>query len=140
MFRSILAVLAGIVTLTVTSFAIEAIADPLLMHLFPQALPDRTALMHNLGANIFLGIYTSVCVALGGYVTAWIARRAPVGHAFAMGILESILTFFAMLKFRGLQPTELWVMTMILVIPVAALGGFLYARRSARLNPSVART
>jgi hypothetical protein len=34
----VLAVLAGVVTLTVVSFGIEAVADPLLMKLFPESL------------------------------------------------------------------------------------------------------
>ena len=37
MIRSILAILAGIVTLTITSFAIEAVADPLMMRLSSRA-------------------------------------------------------------------------------------------------------
>ena len=74
MVRSILAVLAGIGVLTVTSFAIEAAADPLLMRMFPQALPDRIAINHNLPATLFGFAYTALCVAAGGYVTAWVAH------------------------------------------------------------------
>jgi len=85
MMRSVLAVIAGIVTLTVTSFAIEAAADPILMHVFPHALPNRAAIGQNLASAFFLVTYTSVCVAAGGYVTAWIARRSPIWHAVAMG-------------------------------------------------------
>jgi hypothetical protein len=46
MIRSALAVLAGIVVLTVTSFAIEAVVDPLLLRTFPNALPRRAAISH----------------------------------------------------------------------------------------------
>ena len=60
MIRSVLAILAGIVTLTITSFAIEAAADPLMMRLFPHALPNRAAISHSLPATIFLLAYTSL--------------------------------------------------------------------------------
>jgi hypothetical protein len=53
MIRSVLAVLAGIVVLTVASFAIEAVADPLLLRTFPHALPNRAAMSHNLPATLF---------------------------------------------------------------------------------------
>jgi hypothetical protein len=39
MIRSVAGVFAGIVSLTAVSFAIEAVADPLLMHLFPRPFP-----------------------------------------------------------------------------------------------------
>ena len=92
MIRSVLAVIAGIAALTVTSFAIEALADPLLMGMFPQALPTRAAIGQNLPASLFLYVYTALCVAFGGYVTAWVARRAPVGHALIMGVVQTGLT------------------------------------------------
>jgi hypothetical protein len=38
MIRSGLAVLAGIVVLTIASFAIEAVANPLVLRVFPDAL------------------------------------------------------------------------------------------------------
>jgi hypothetical protein len=50
--RSILAILAGLVVIVVTSFGIQA-ANPLLMRMFPAALPDETAMSHNLPAWLF---------------------------------------------------------------------------------------
>jgi hypothetical protein len=69
MIRSVLSVLAGIVVLTVTSFAIEAAVDPLLARIFPNALPDHATITHNLPASMFMFFYTSLCVVAGGYVT-----------------------------------------------------------------------
>jgi hypothetical protein len=68
--RSILAVLAGIAVLTIISFGIEAAADPLMMRMFPQALPTRAALSQNQWATLFMLTYTMLSVAAGGYVTA----------------------------------------------------------------------
>ncbi len=88
MTRSMLAVLAGIAVLTATSFAIEAAADALLMSASPNAFPNRAALSRSLPANLFMYVYTTLCVAAGGYVTAWIARRRPVMHAVVMGVVQ----------------------------------------------------
>src|SRR5271165_5369544 len=98
MLRSVIAVLVGIITLTVLSFAIEAAMDPLLLWLFPHALPDQAALGLNPIVRAVMFIYGAASIIAGGYVTAWLARRAPVGHALAMGFLQCALTFYAMLS------------------------------------------
>jgi hypothetical protein len=128
MVRSILAVLAGLVVLTATSFAIEAAADPILMRIFPHALPDRAAISHNLASAIFMIAYTSACVAAGGYVTAWIARRSPIWHAVAMGVVQEGLTVWAMVSLPNEARLRNWVATLVLTIPVAWCGGLLRAR------------
>lgn len=129
MVRSVLAVLAGIATLTVTSFAIEAAADPMLMRMFPQALPNRAAISHSLPASIFLFAYTSACVAAGGYVAARAAGRSPVWHAVAMGVVQEGLTVWAMVSLANEAPLRNWIVTLILTIPTALCGGLLRARQ-----------
>lgn len=136
MWRSVLAVLAGLVVLTIASFAIEAVANPLLLRLFPQALPNQAALQQNLYANLLLYFYTAICVLAGAYVTAWVARRAPVWHAVAMGVIELGLTFYAMKSFPHQAPLRNWIVGMITVIPVAWLGGVIRAAR-VRRRPSL---
>jgi len=51
-------------------------------------------------ASLFLPTYTALCVAAGGFVTAWLARRSPVRHALIMGVIEVALTVLAMRSFR----------------------------------------
>jgi len=130
MIRSVLAILAGIAVLTITSFAIEAAADPLMLHLFPYALPDKAALQQNLYANLFMYAYTALCVAAGGYVTAWIARRNPVWHAVVMGVVEAGLTVWAMIAMAHLAPLRNWITGMVTTVPAAALGGYVCARQT----------
>jgi hypothetical protein len=129
MIRSILAVLAGIVVLTVLSFAIEAVADPLLLKLFPQALPDQTALSYNLPVSLFTLAYTALSIAVGGYVTALLARRLPVRHAVIMGAIEVVFTAGAMLSFRDQAPLRNWILAMAIAVPAAWSGGRIRARR-----------
>jgi hypothetical protein len=136
MIRSLLAILAGIVTLTITSFAIEAAADPLMMRLFPHALPNQAAVSHSLPATIFLLAYTALCVAAGGYVTAWLARRAPVFHSLLMGAVQFTLTVWAMmsLSLRNEAPLRNWIGALVFTFPAAWCGGLLRAKQIAKKN------
>src|SRR5580700_7487337 len=128
MIRSVLAVLAGIVTLTLTSFAIEAAANPLLLRLFPKALPNTAALENNLFANLFMYLYTTLCVVAGGYVAAWLARRAPVRHAVIMGAIQFGLTVLAMVSLGLAAPLRNWIVSLVLTVPAAWIGGILRAK------------
>jgi hypothetical protein len=128
MIRSALAILAGIVVLTITSFAIEAVADPLLLRMFPNALPNRAAISHNLPATLFQLAYTLLSIAAGGYVTAWLARRSEVRHAVIMGAIEVALTVWAMFSFPNEAPLVNWILSMLLIVPAAWCGALLRIR------------
>jgi hypothetical protein len=134
MIRSVLAVLAGIAVLTITSFAIamEAAANPLVLHLFPRALPNEAALRSNLYANLFMYLYTTLGVVAGGYVTACVARHAPVWHAVAMGVIQLGLTVWAMKAVVVEVPSRNWIVGMVMVVPAAWCGGLLRARQIKR--------
>jgi hypothetical protein len=132
MFRSVLSVLAGIAVLTAASFAIEAAVAPLLLRIFPQALPNPAALSTNQSVRILTFAYGLMCVALGGYVAARIARRLPVRHAAAMGIVQAGLTIAAMLSPEGSHASRLqWIAIALLTIPAASAGGLLVSFRPA---------
>jgi len=127
MLRSLLSVLAGITVLTVASFAIEAAVDPLLLRLFPHALPDQAALSSNLWVKTLTFAYGLICVAAGGYVSARCAVRRPLRHAAAMGIVQAGLTILAMLSPVANHASPLqWITIAILSIPAAVWGGTLF--------------
>jgi hypothetical protein len=137
--RSALAVLAGLAVLTLTSFAIEWAVDPLLMRLFPRALPTSSALNTNLYASLFMYFYTVLAVVAGGYVTAWIARQSPVRHAIAMGVIELALTLWAMQAAVTNAPLLNWVIGIVTVVPAAWLGGLLRARQATKRGAAATR-
>lgn len=141
MIRSVLAILAGIATLLAVSFGIEAVANPLLMQLFPESFPTPAALSHALPARVFMFAYGSLSVAAGGFVTAWLAGRAPLRHAAAFGIVQTGLTLLAMITLWHLQPAMAWIATLIMTLPAALLGGWLFTRyASGRVSKSTAST
>ena len=131
MVRSLLSVLAGIAVLTVASFAVEAAVNPLLIRVFPEALPGPEALSSNPWVRTLMFVYGFMGVAAGGYVAARIARRLPVQHAAATGIIQSGLTVMAMLSPVGSHASRLvWITTAILTIPAALVGGVVCKGRS----------
>ena len=132
MIRSVLAVLAGIVVLIAVSFAIELTVNPLLMWAFPQSLPNPEAVSANLWVRAVTFTYGFVCVAFGGYVAAWIARRRPVTHAAALGIVQAGLTIVAMFSPESNHASRLqWILMVLLTIPTALVGGVVYRSRKA---------
>ena len=134
MIRSVLAVLAGIATLTATSFAIEAIANPLLLRLFPEALPNAAAIHQNIWVVLFGHAYSALCVVAGGYVTAWLAGRSPVRHAVIMGAIQAALVIPAMLAYPDLAPVHQWIIGMALIVPAAWYGGRLRANAEVHVR------
>jgi hypothetical protein len=129
-FLSIAAIIAGIIVLTALSFAIEAVANPLMMRLFPHALPNASALKNSVAAHIVMFAYTFLSIVAGGYVTAWIAREHPVRDAVIMGAVEALLTAWLMSTAFHQAPLYSWIVGIVVCIPAAWLGGVLRASRT----------
>jgi hypothetical protein len=133
MIRSVVSVFVGIAVLTIATFAIEAALDPLLLRMFPEALPSSQALSSNPWVRALTFTYGFICVAAGGYIAARVARRLPVQHAAAMGIIQAGLTIMAMLSPVGNHASRLqWIMTAILSVPAALVGGAVYKARKPK--------
>jgi hypothetical protein len=126
-------VLAGLVVLTIVSFAIEAAVNPLLLHVFPSAFPDQDALARSVPARLIMTAYTLLAIVAGGYVTAWIASRAKLRDAIIMGAVEAALTLYVMIAmpFPEARQSPRWgfVVAIVLMIPAAALGARIQMRR-----------
>src|ERR1700753_614047 len=139
MLRSVVSILAGIAVLTVTSFAIEALVSPLLLHAFPHVLPDRAALSSNPWVGALTWTYGLLCVTAGGYAAARIARRFPLRHAAGLGLLQALLTIVAMLSLQAHHLSRMgWITIAILSIPAALAGGFLCKEK--KLHEGLERT
>jgi hypothetical protein len=128
MIRSVLAVLAGVVVLTLTS--IEFAVNPLLMWGFPETLPNAEALSSNVWVRVLTYSYGMLCVAAGGYCAAIIAGRRPVTHAAALGLVQAGLTILAMFSPVESHASRLqWIIIAILSVPAALVGGLVYKGR-----------
>jgi hypothetical protein len=136
MIRSILAVLAGLVVLTIAAFAIETAVNPLLIHMFPGAIPDAAALSRNFPARLLMLAYTTFSIGLGGYATAWIASRAKIWHAAIMGAIEIAFTLYVMIAAPfpevRLAPRWSWIVGIIPMVPAACLGAYIRTKQTPR--------
>jgi hypothetical protein len=116
--------------LTVASFAIEAALNPLLLRVFPEALPGPEALSSNPWVRTLTFAYGLACVAAGGFISARIAQRLPVTHAAVTGVIQAGLTIMAMLSPVGNHASRFqWAIIAIMSIPAALLGGVVYRGR-----------
>ena len=77
--------------------------------------------------------YTLFAIAVGGYVTAWVASRAKLRAAVIMGIIEVAFTLYVMIAmpFPEAHQSPRWgfVVAIVLMIPAAALGALMQMRR-----------
>ena len=131
MVRSIASVLAGLVALTLLTFAIETATAPWLMSAFPGALPTKAAMQGSVPIKLFILFYSTLCMIAAGYVTAWIARRNQVRLAIVMAAIQMGLTAWAMSMFYAHAPLWAWLAGMALMVPAAWVGAVLRVRRRA---------
>ena len=131
--RSVLAVIAGIAALTVTSFAIEWATEPVLTGLLPDAQSEG-ATSHNVPRKLIMFVYSTLCMAFGGYVTAWLAPGSKARHAAIMGAIQMILTVMAMIEFHDKAPLWFWIAGIVLSVPTAWCGGIFRVKMIERTN------
>jgi hypothetical protein len=127
MLRSIGAVIAGYLTLTVltagTIFLLGAV--------FPASYTPA-----NTGWVLFNLLYGALYAVLGGYVAGLIAHRAEVRHGLALGIVMVVINIALFIPAQtGSIPTvqPLWyhLALIALALPAPVLGGYLRNRQRA---------
>ena len=79
-------------------------------------------------------VYSFLAAAMGGFVTAAIARSKPAEHAAVLAFIMLVVGVFSYRHYTGLQP--FWYQAMMTVAPslCAIAGAALYARNSPALN------
>lgn len=124
LIRTILAVIAGLIAITLIVEPIEF----LLVTIANRGMttdPYEYFLIRNRGWFLALKVlYNSGAAAIAGYLTAWIAGRAPFSHAAVVAVLQTIAFGFAFMvpELRSTGPDWMWV-TLIIATPVAIIGG-----------------
>lgn len=119
--QSVIAVLAGFVTMTV----VVIIATVILTRALASARPGdpfgdpRQLPTGYLMANL---VASSVAALIGGYLTAALAESAPLAHGAALAVLMILMSAFSMRRSLGSQP-RWYAMTLMLVMPLVAIGG-----------------
>ena len=106
--RSILAILGGIAVFSAILFAMEPFT------------PGSDASTTN---RLLWLVLLTISMEVAGFITAWIAPRATVGHALGMAALQAAMTFGAMLSVRtASEPLWFWLVGIALMLPAAWAG------------------
>lgn len=127
MVRSILAVIAGSVVWMITALGMDAVLMSLAPSWFgPNGKVESTPIL------LFMMSYSLLFSVLGGYVTALVARRKEVLHAFVLGLLQLVMGVVATVQFFDTAPWWFHISLLTLLIPANVLGGQLRASQKRR--------
>lgn len=114
--RSILAVLAGFVTVFVLSTVTDMVVESTI---FPQM---ATANVTDFMLAIALA-YRCVITIMGGYVTARLAPRNPITHAIILGVIGFAAATAGMLVMWNIGHHWYAVALVVTAVPCTWLGG-----------------
>ena len=115
--RSILSVIAGIVTFSIALVVMMAAGNAVL-GAEPEWINRTTATQ-----TAWLA-WNVVAMIGGGYVAAWIAPRAKISHAAVTGLIQALFTLGAFLWVTSdATPAWLWIGGIVTIVPAAWLGG-----------------
>jgi hypothetical protein len=131
----VVAVVAGWAT-DIVSTQVFGVALGLLLGLIAALnsdVLDIEALAESTGFLLFLLPCGLAFTVLGGGIAGVVARRDPVWHALAAGIL-SLLTSILMLLGGHEQPFWFTVTGIVLTLPAALLGGFFAGLINRKFN------
>ena len=119
MIRSIVAVVCGFLITVVLALG----ADGVLVSLVSSFTENGKT--ENLSLLVLMLVYTLAFFAVGGYVTALVAKRAELKHALALGVLGLALSIFATVQNAETMPLWWQIISLILIVPFVILGGYL---------------
>jgi hypothetical protein len=120
--RSILAVLAGLVTIFATHMGTDQVMHAL------EIFPPPGEPMYDPALNAIALAYRCVFSVLGCYITARLAPRAPMAHALALGAIGTVLSTIAVFATADMNLGPRWypIALAISALPSAWLGGKLH--------------
>ena len=127
MKRSILAVAAGFVLIAVLSFGTDAAVRAA----WPGAF-DAAGRTDDVRMLLFTIAYVGVFATAGCYLAAALAPDRPMRHALVLGALGLVFTALGTAATWSTAPAWYHVVSLLLVLPYAWLGGRLRERELAR--------
>ena len=114
--RSFLAVLAG--------YAVFALSAFLLFRLTGQA-PHADA---STTFKTFATLFGTACAIFGGYVAGKVAKRSPLGHACAVGVLIAAIAAWSIHATPVRSAIWTQLAALLFMAPATILGGVLSSR------------
>lgn len=128
--RSVAAVLAGFITLSVALYAMQGGGTAILRQMNPDLPATASIVNQSTATRVLWLIWETASMAAAGYVTARLAGSSPVAHATVMGLIQAVVTWWAMFSVPSQEPAWFWTTGIALMIPAAWFGGWLRSRRT----------
>lgn len=125
--RSVVAVIAGFAAVVVLSTAADAALHA------AKIYPPPEQGLHDPLLNLLALAYRSLFTLAGGWITARLAPRAPLKHAFVLGVLGLAAGTAGVVATWNLDLGPRWYPIALAVsgLPLCWLGGLLARRREA---------
>jgi hypothetical protein len=122
--RSVLAVLAGLITVFVLSLTMDYVFRML------EVFPPSDVMMSETGDYVLASSYRLVINTFGCWLAARLAPQNPMKHALILGWIALALTIVGLVGAIVQNTGHLWYPTLLALtaVPCAWLGGKLYTR------------
>lgn len=129
MIRSILSILAGYAAMAILIMVATIVSAKLMLH--AESMESMMSLKPT-PAYIAVNLaYSSVFAVIGGFLTAVIARRAPLVHTGVLAAAMMVLAVVSLDQTEGTQAPRWYGITLIALGPLCALiGGYLQFLRT----------
>jgi hypothetical protein len=114
-FKSVGAVLAGLVVIVVLSNGTDAVLET--TGVYPSVAVQRQQGFDTVWMVLFALVYRSVYMVVGGYVSAALAPNRPMRHAVALGIVGIVLGILGAVATWGMTPAWFSISIVILGLP-----------------------
>jgi len=114
--RSIVSVIVGYLIFALSAFALFQISGQ---------PPHQAASAPFIFGSIIFGAMSAL---LGGYVAAWLAKRRPLAHGFAVAAVLALGAAISLLSTLGKGAIWSQVAALVIMAPCAAIGGWLRAK------------
>ena len=129
MIKSIIAVVAGFLTVVVLSMGTDKLLES--TGIFPPPSEMGLFVTWMLGLALF---YRTVYTVAGGYVTAWLAPQNPMKHVWVLAIIGQIGGISGVIAGWNLSAHWYPIAIAVLAIPSVWLGGWLRTRKNPNMS------
>jgi len=134
MLRSVLAVVVGLLLI---SLIVEPLEFVLVALVNGAIVTEQEAYftIRNQPALLAAKVaYNTAAAIIGGYVAAWIARRAPLAHGVTLALVQTVAFGWALTRpeLRGTTPDWMWACLIVLTFAGIVAGSWLRRRRTAK--------
>lgn len=124
MWRSVLAIVTGFVFIAALAIG----TDAAVMSVFPASF-DATGRTDSVPMLLFIVCYVGIIATLGCWLTARMAPSHPMRHALVLGALGLVFNVVGTIQRWGSAPVWFHVVSLLLVMVWAWLGGWLRERQ-----------